>query len=143
MKHPHHKEICYWAEHPVGTRVWVKDGVDSKWYLLESHPDWFKSFIYVVNDEWAELRKAQIDGKQLQFKNIDYTLEDYFLDNTLVSDWRIKPEEPEYEWQWICKDKQGYFSITEHHYSDEIFELMEFMDWEIFEKYEPSKRERK
>ena len=89
-------EICYWTKHKTGTKVWYKSGfTDNKWELKEK-VYWDGLGIYIVDDEWAELRKAQIDGKQLQ------TLQGIWRDETLTykslngvgqpKHWRIKPE---------------------------------------------------
>lgn len=136
----HETEIKYWAEHPDGTRVWLKYE-DCDWTSLQDHEiNWrLKDGIYIVDNQWAELRKAQADGKQLQYN--EGTWEDRILilshiDLYNILDWRIKSEEPVYEWQWIwfC-ERTGRYAISGFMTEDEANE------W--FVKYEPSKRERK
>ena len=108
--HSHAEEIKYWADYPDRTRVWHRHK-EKKLWVLTSSPSWFKDRIYIVDNEWSELRKAQADGKQLQFKYgnspwIDgtLTLEEIknYGDN---KEWRIKPEnrkEPVHKYQWMC-----------------------------------------
>lgn len=140
----HRDEIIRWANSEEGTGVWQKDELNDCWAILTLIP-WHKHIIYIVDDQWAELRKYQADGKQLQYKtDIDtwkdsiFTLED---NNTLLGRWRIKPEEPVYEWQWIMKNKQGQLWMTDTYFSEN--EIKNKFNSEIIEKYEPSKRERK
>jgi len=121
----HGKEIKYWAEHPDGTRVWQRtDDIGSEWEL-NLFPKWHETFHYIVADEWAELRKAQEDGKQLQWKGSDAVLGYYSMHNTNIEDWRIKPDEPEepvYEYQWIYRiptDKDGTYYMSMYYCTDE------------------------
>ena len=97
IMHSHVDEIKYWAEHPNRTKVWIKSSNDTSWKLSDSCIAWFSSSKYIVDDEWAELRKAQADGKQLQCKyedsnwiNCTLTLEEIknYGNN---KEWRIKP----------------------------------------------------
>ena len=138
----HEDEICRWARMPVRTEVWFRNNHSNRW-LSTSCPGWENDF-YIIDDQWAELRKAQTDGKQLQYKedlglwkDTTFTNEDI---NTLFGRWRIKPK-PVYEWQWTYLAPSGRFEITLNYYAEtDITEL----DLEKgFMKFEPSKRERK
>jgi PAS domain-containing protein len=60
------REIKYWAEHPDGTGVRHKTA-DGKWHR-HGTVHWLENITYIVDDEWAELRKAQADGKDIYFK---------------------------------------------------------------------------
>ena len=90
----HEKEICYWARHIDGTPVWVR--LKDEW-KLQKIPIWITNAKYIVDNKWAKLRKAQIDGKQLQYNYIDegWTNEYFTLANLndRLSKWRIKPGE--------------------------------------------------
>ena len=119
----HKEEIKYWAEQPDGTRVWChEDGNIEYWKLLCCSPEWFPQNIYIVDNEWATLRKAQSEGKQLQlsitgevWKDKELTYSRMPLDEPEW--WRIKPEEPVYEYQWLypySTPNGDYFGITEH-----------------------------
>ena len=91
-----YKEIERWAKAPNGTKVWNRKKNDHTWYIAE--PLWAEYHIYVIGDEWAELRMAQIDGKQLQFycsdenRWCDQPLEEIHFKCSTPSEWRIKPE---------------------------------------------------
>lgn len=92
----HINEMERWAKAPDGTRMWFKDGDDLDWDTTLM-PFWAESCIYIVDDEWAELRKAQADGKQLQVyqnmvKWVDDKLSYSDLETSTPEHWRIKPE---------------------------------------------------
>ncbi len=63
----HEKEIKFWAEHKDGTKVWVK--FDDTGWKLENFPCWMSANMYIVDDEWAKLRKANADGAIVQYKS--------------------------------------------------------------------------
>ena len=144
MKHA--DEICYWAKHPDGTKTWWKNKYENKWKFVD--PGWYidSEDIYIVDDKWSELRKAQADGKQLQSlikpdKFEDQTLDRYLMSHSTPSEWRIKPKETVYEWQWIITTNYDCFDITAKHFATKeeaqksIGSLVS-----VFEKYKPSKR---
>ena len=145
-------EICYWSKHKDGTKVWgkMKSG---KWVILDQL-FWTGFSGYIVDDEWAELRKAQEDGEQLQFTNgvdewIDSELTLSYIrkqHSNEVQKWRVKPKKPSYEWQWHCRDSENHFRLTEKHYKtqEEAFnELSACTNAEIERcfRYLPSVRE--
>ena len=141
----HKNEIIRWANSSDGTKVWARGvGSDTSWKTV-SCPGWFKSGIYIVDDEWAELRKAQADGKQLQHKAFDTGIftNNYLCETTMettyTEDWRIKPDEPIYEWQYIRYDEASdMFQFTVHKTEEEASIISD-----TIYKYEQSKRERK
>ncbi len=121
----HRKEIEHWAKQPDGTKVWHKYTNEDKLWELEEFTYWEKDEIYIVDDEWAELRKAQIDGATLQFKNDNrdwVSINDDWWNNWFYSDhkvyspkdFRIKPKEwyecipPEGIPCWVWDDKDEY-----------------------------------
>ena len=141
----HENEIKYWSEHPDGTKVWCKSESTDGWVLIE--PKWTGIGTYIVDNEWAELRKAQADGKQLQYDNsngwCDSKLSkwDYINKNTEVKYWRIKPEEPVYEWQWIWIDKNGKYHFTDFY--SKVRKAIKETPIDCIQdlyKYEPSRR---
>jgi len=146
--HSHANEIRYWAEHPDGTKVWLKHQ-NSDWTLLEDYEiNWrLKKGIYIVDDEWAELRIAQADSKQLQYlsfsgKWIDDTL-DYNKMTLMLKNWRIKPENPVYEYQVIYRlTNSNVYNLTCEYYKDEEEFKRTSSEFVFVELYEPSKRER-
>ena len=145
----HENEICYWARHEDGTEVWMKSELSNDWELL-MNPYWHKNRKYITNDEWAELRKAQADGKQLQYDDgtwMNRELKILHLGLYLPSEWRIKPEEV-YEWQWVFKyNHDDKFGITSSHFATKE-KCQEFLDTKelrrtVLYPFEPSKRIRK
>ena len=149
----HEQEIIRWAKCPDKTGVWWKN-CENEWILVDS-PMWRKNKIYIVDDEWAEYRKSQIDGKIIECYQGDY----YPLEqcNQKARDfklspaddyYRIKPEEPVYEWQWMYYNYVlKKYDITDTFYTtskEAQEELNIFTDrCTVIEKYKPSKRIRK
>ncbi|OQX82751.1 MAG: hypothetical protein B6D63_07235 [Candidatus Latescibacteria bacterium 4484_7] len=95
-------EIKYWAEHPDGTKIWARP--QSEDWLILGIPGWAPDVIYIVNDEWAKLRKANADGESLQIlfdgcwidvPNDWWKKDFYALDHTVYGpeDFRVKPKE--------------------------------------------------
>ena len=83
----------------TGERVWRKDTPSQEWMLV--FPDWIYK-TYVPNDEYAEFRKAQADGKIIETMDCEGTWID------MRKDWkscgfnpkqkyRIKPDEPKFK----------------------------------------------
>ena len=140
----HKEEICYWAEHPDRTKLWSRSKNGDKWLIVQN-PSWRDDYVYIVDDEWAELRKAQADGHELEYRtsrgewvdDVDLQLL-YILDGDNVNNWRIKLEKPVYEYQWITKHADKYRMTEEWHTEKEAYNLFGYA-----EPYEPSKRERK
>jgi len=61
----HEKEIIRWAKCPEGTEVWYKKKC-GKWNLIDG-PSWSAMVSYIVNDEYAEIRKAERDGETILY----------------------------------------------------------------------------
>jgi len=121
MAQPHKDEIIRWANSPEGTMVWYKDF--GHW-IITDNPSWDSGTLYIVDDEWAELRKAQADGKQLQRFSGTWVDEDTLNMGTFEEPkyWRIKPEGV-YEWQWIImnNDSNSYWVTAGYFTSEEEF----------------------
>lgn len=135
----HEKEINRWSRCSDGTRVWFKG--KGEWSLTIA-PSWRPSVIYIVDDEWAKLRKAREDGIQLQHRQGNTGYHDVDLTDwecTNPEDWRIKPKKPEYEWQWLHQYLNGTWDITNEFYTKEPLGR----GYLRLVKYEPSKRERR
>ena len=71
------KEIRYWASKPDGTEVFVR-AIDG--WASTTCPTWYPSMKFVVDDEWAELRKANADGATIQAWDVEVWKD-------LASDW--------------------------------------------------------
>ena len=94
----HIDEMKRWAESPKGTKVWLRCSKNDSWKLSDD-PQFWSDCIYIIDDEWADLRKAQADGKQLQvFVDdpkahwVDETLTFKYMEHTYPKHWRIKPK---------------------------------------------------
>ena len=145
----HKKEICYWSEHPDGTKVWYRHEDEEGNWEDQFQPYWIPTDIYIVDNEWAELRKAQADGEVLErfdettsvWKKSILTYDN--LKKDLPSRWHIKSKERVYEWQWIYFD----INISRYYISKNSYASKEEAEKNIAgivkEPYEPSKRERK
>lgn len=102
----HWREIKRWVN-SNSSWVWRNKAKNCTWVKIND-PSFLEEFEYVVDDEWAELRKAQIDGKQLQFNDlagtgwIDRVLDEEYMSFTEPEDWRIKPE---IEFPIYCRSK--------------------------------------
>ena len=97
----HEKEIKYWAEHQDITNVWTKVG---KLWSKTHAPAWHPEIIYIVDDEWSGLRKANADGATIQGwrgtewrdESTNWWREDFYeaVEKGLTpDDFRIKPKE--------------------------------------------------
>ena len=89
-----HKEAIEWFyAQPEGTKIWCKKA-KTDWFLV-SCPTWDEENTYVINDKYAELRKAIADGKIIQyFSDGWYDLyrdyNGYFVGD--ITRYKIKPE---------------------------------------------------
>lgn len=95
----------FWLD---GGMIWSRQNSEGSMWLRGGYPEWKVNYVYVKDDEFAELRKAMIDGKTIQFKteNCDWI---NYMDLTGkkcdvfskgdVYQYRIKPEveEPEFK----------------------------------------------
>ena len=122
-------EIDLWSSMPEGTKVW-RYGILTGW-KIQSEPLWEKEYIYVVNDDNAEIIKQWYDD----FSKIEmyYTGPAEWLPTTYItlidirksiksgSKYRIKPSEPTYYYYVWERLKYGAISTSES-VSDECAE---------------------
>ena len=48
-------------------KIWIKaQGLDN-WMIVRT-PTWYEGYTYIVDDEWAELRKSAYDGFTIQWR---------------------------------------------------------------------------
>ena len=89
----HANEIKRWADCPDGTKIWYKTPISTTWSTIE-YPSWTERVKYIVDDEYAELRKAHTDGKQIEFQSMSGVW--WCMENPSwieeSSKYRIKPE---------------------------------------------------
>ena len=96
-----HKDIMLWFIENPDKGVWIKGGAYSVWHLHEN-PEFTLVGKYIQNDEYAELRKAQADGKVIEWTDNPNIVGRTWYDNTTSFDmnifmYRIKPDEPEFK----------------------------------------------
>ena len=126
MKNIHKDEIIRFANAEQGTKVWSKIS-NEKWLLVNS-AQWNPNNIYIVDDEYAELRKASADGKIIQYKHGSEwsdTLTDSWEITIDTSRYRIKPDEPTYYYKWERLNNDGSISLSAYA-SDEYSEKYDF-----------------
>ena len=144
------KVMKWWIDN-LEEGVWTRWGSEDKWYL-EHKPEWNVAKIYVEADEFAELRKAQADGKIIQYTGNDpaYTncinWEDKYIiefDRPLHR-YRIKPDKPDFKvGDWVvCKGpKAETWKIQTNSDLELINSFLESGDWTSIDLWEPRKGE--
>jgi len=98
-----HGEVIKWFRDNMEKGVWYKT-YKSDWVMLEE-PSFHIEDYYAQNDEYAHIRKAQIDGKVIECKLVcsdahfmwcsSSSLPDIYKED--ISSLRIKPEEPKFK----------------------------------------------
>ena len=135
----HEKEIIHWAKSPEGTKVWVKP-LSGEWFKI-NNVSWDKDITYIVDDEYAELRKAQADGKTIEYKPIkgEWEYLEYPEWNKAPQTYRIKTDEPTYYYQWEKLYPEGRI-ITSEYLTDETADYDGYKVSEGWRRIESSKR---
>jgi len=95
----------------------------------------------IMEDKHFEARKAHALGEEIEYLSCDGN---WLTDKTpawLMDEYRPKPKEPIYEWQWIINDScyektYGPFEITDEYFTEEPC----FQFHNAVEKLEISKR---
>lgn len=73
MIHPHKDEIVKWANGNYNVGVWWKPKNSSaKWSLKHFSIAWAKEADYIIDDEWATIRKFAIDNGYIYFKGTKF-----------------------------------------------------------------------
>ena len=65
-----HKDAINWFYSKSDQEIWFWFHEDEGWKLTNT-PSWHRGVKYVINDDKAEIRKAFIDGKQIEVAVID------------------------------------------------------------------------
>ena len=147
----HKEEIIRWANSPKGTKVWIKHIVGN-WFLCEGTIAWNEKYQHIVDDEWAELRKAYVDGE-----TIEYTMDSTSWTKSTICNifdfgkkvytplgvnyYRIKPDEQTYYYQWERLEMNDNRLVISSYYltdSEAVTLKYEEKGWR---KIESSKRE--
>ena len=138
-KMKHKKEIERWADCPDGTCVWMKLDL-STWELI-LYPSWRIGATFIVDDDWAKVRKAKVDGKDIEMRYCSRWIpakqgvNDFSGMNPEA--YRVKPKEPVYEWQAYFKYcPSDVYRLTDHFYLQAWFD-----NDDSYTKFEPSKQE--
>ena len=132
-----HKDTILWFCENPSLGVWSKHEDLNEWTLSFS-PSFFTVCIYVQNDQFAEIRKAQADSEPIQMK---YTSEIHWSDwgqNTIREihsgcrcQYRIKPSEPVYEVGDWMKHQDGHIFQADEKFPKDSNELIgDFKLWE-------------
>jgi len=132
------KEFERWVD-AGRPKVWRRTIGYKNWKLVVT-PSWSSNRYYVISDKDEEIRKAFYDGKTIQCRlvNTYYEWEDINPPNWLDGyEYRIKPEEPVYEWIWYSMNEDKTVCWTMHHCVDNE------MNQTVWTKFEPSKRLRR
>jgi hypothetical protein len=133
----HREVIKWWIDNP-DKGVWYKNSLN-EWIRL-TEPEFSEYFIYLQNDEYAEFRKALVDGKIVQhnlhsdcapkYRDV-YETVNKIIKSVPASCYRIKPEEPEFKvGDWIIDKSSGF-----------IIQAYEDMLVKNFKKWKPTKGE--
>ena len=109
-----HGEVIKWFVDNPEKGVWAKHPKEQNKWILTYRPNWYTSGMYVQNDKYTKFRKAQTDGKTIEYQ--------YGLNSPSGVEWRellapchfevyknyrIKPEEPEFKpGDWVINTTQ-------------------------------------
>ena len=97
-----HGEVIEWFIHNYEKGVWCRrNDTGLQDWVLTSEPNWRSTYIYIQNDEYAEFRKALIDGKTIEYA-LPYCSQWNIVDNTIqhfseAFKYRIQPEESQFK----------------------------------------------
>jgi len=125
-----HGEVMKWFIDNSEKGVCRKDHKTKNWHFARN-PQFNIKDIYVQNDEYAEYRKALVDGKTIQYKPRNYSWENILIEPSFqlpVEKYRVKPEAPKY---WKPKNSEKFYYIegtrictTEYNNADFAKELV-------------------
>jgi len=134
------KEFYLWIEQGRPKR-WYRNIDEKNWDITDSEI-WTDNVIYIIDNEFSELRKAFYDGKQIEAKVGDgETWALWTLNNEpnwegwAKDSFRIVDETIIYEWQYYTKDASGRYRLSDFYTDNEIGICPSY-----WIKFEPSKR---
>jgi len=101
-----HGPVIKWFCDNAEKGIWVYSTALGKWNL-RNNPNWTLAYPHIQNDEYAEYRKAQADGKVIQYQenrcnnwiNLEHNHTWYFKQP--IEQYRIKPDEPFKVGDWV------------------------------------------
>lgn len=114
-----HKDVMEWFYAEEGRTVLL--GFDSfkgvRWSCTDT-PQWSKDDIYIPNDKYVEFRKALVEGKIVEFQNVEMQWINLnescmALEELGLVSLRIKPEPPEFKvGAWVRSKHEGIFKVS-------------------------------
>jgi hypothetical protein len=106
----HEKEIVRFSKCQDGTYVWAKYN-NYSWVLVKN-PEWSKEGTYIVDDEYAEVRKFAVDNgfawynsKEMGWMKETNPMFIYPIEKYATS----KPDEEVYYYKWKRKDGSNVY----------------------------------
>ncbi len=127
--------IKYFAD---GGNLWCY--TTQREWIKQSEVLLFQNYANIIEDKHFEARKAFALGEDIEkrAKYQDNSTGKWYTDinptwNNISYEYRPKPKEPVYEWQWIFKRNKSEYGMSSGFYSV----IAEELDWV---KFEPSKR---
>lgn len=127
-----HKETIKWFCDNPDKGVWLISPVGG--WVLTHKPNWDTRCNYVPNDKYADIRKAFIDGKVIEFYNDLYdtskpskTWQPFTVLPTQLlfklEHLRVKPEEPKFKvGDWVYTE-EGYLGKVTSHVSNDFYAI--------------------
>jgi len=150
------KEFNRWID--LGRpNVWQWFPGVNRWETVSKF-SWLNNTTYIIDDKYAEIRKAFYNDKTIQiytstcdnFQWEDWPsnedLSDYIYAKQYdIRHYRIKPEKPMYEYQYIFKDENNLYKLSNSYYTTayDAQEARQSDRWRVVDRFEPSKRLRK
>lgn len=118
-----HSNVIKWFCDNPERGVWYRM-IDAKVWKLLTRPTFQIFEVIVQNDKYAEFRKAQADGKQIQYRPPEkYRANEDWFDATISSsdfvsnnEFRIKPDEPTFkEGDWVFDiETESIYQFKKH-----------------------------
>jgi len=115
----HKPEMMWFLDNPDGTEIW--ENKDGNWKLT-SIPAFDTVYDYVINDMYADIRKAFKDGKKVALLNSTYDSSKPFGQYMLID--RLFDHIPLHHYKvidynigdWVFTDEYGAFQLTEDNF---------------------------
>lgn len=122
---------------------WTKDNLHEQNILIEELDRFFESNVIIPKGSnrhpYADVLHEWLEGAQTEYKNTIGRIDGWNKLSFQLSEYRIKPSEPVYEWQWYYINEEGYAEIDETGFNTENEICMNPIRYKI----EETKRERK
>ena len=146
MNQKHKDEILRFANSKQDVCVWQKEFIEDEWKKY-TNASWLRDTMYIVDDAYAEIRKAQADGKTIERLNISNVWVECnnckFTENIFngAHSYRIKTDEPTYYYQWERLEMNNKRIVTSPFYVSDFEATQLSYEDKGWRKIESSKRE--